>query len=200
MGATHRGRWENLTLGSESKESINKLRELIIYIADKCEYDQSFGAVKLNKILFFADFISFAKYGVPVTGVQYRKYRQGPVPTVLKRLRDEMEADGAIALKKKEHYGHSQHRVVSLIDPNFGRLNARDIALVDEIIAMLWGRSATEVSKMSHDRAWRNASEGKPIPYEAAFVSDEPLTERDIAVADEMIAEYERFEKSVGHS
>ena len=51
---------------------------------------------------------------------------------------------------------------------------------------------------MSHDRVWKNASEGEPIPYEAAFVSDEPLTERDIAVADGMIAEYERFERSTG--
>ena len=152
----------------------------------------------MNKILFFADFISFAKYEMPVTGVQYKKYRQGPVPTVLKRLRDEMEADGAIALKKKEHYGHSQHRIVSLRDPDFNRLNARDIALVDDVIGMLWERSATEVSKISHDRAWRNALEGEPIPYEAAFVSDEPLTERDIAVAESMIAEYEQFEKSAG--
>ncbi len=56
------------------------------------------------------------------------------------------------------------------------------------------------MSELSHDKAWRNASEGEPIPYEAAFVSDEPLTERDIAIADEMIAKYERFEKFADHS
>src|SRR5437870_5236932 len=113
MGATQRDGRENLTFGSDSQKAVDKLRELIIYIADKCEYDQSFGSVKLNKILFFADFISFAKYGVPITGVQYKKYRHGPVPTILKRLRDEMEAGRAIALKTKQHYGHIQHRVVS---------------------------------------------------------------------------------------
>ena len=33
-----------------------KLRELIVYISDRCETDETFGAVKLNKILFLADF------------------------------------------------------------------------------------------------------------------------------------------------
>jgi hypothetical protein len=54
--------------------------------------------------------------------------------------------------------------------------------------------------QLSHDRTWRNASEGEEVPYEAAFVSDEPLTEQDIAIADELIAEYERFEQSAGRS
>jgi uncharacterized phage-associated protein len=200
MSTTQRERWENLTFGSDGQESTDKLRELILHIADKCEYDRTFGAVKLNKILFFADFISFAEHGESITGVQYRKYQQGPVPTVLKRLRGEMETEGEIAIRKKDYHGRIQHRVVALRDPDFDKFSARGIALVDRVIDMLWGHSATQVSEMSHDRAWRNASEGEAIPYEAAFVSDEPLTERDIAIADEMIAEYERFEQSSARS
>lgn len=200
MGTTRDGRRRDLTFGSDGLRSTDKLRELVIYIANKCEDDPKFGAVKLNKILFYADFISFAEYGEPVTGVKYRKFQQGPVPTILKRVRTEMEENGEVVVRKKSYHGRVQHRLIPLRDPDFDLLGARDIALVDDVIRMLWPRSAHEVSQLSHDRAWKNASEGEAIPYEAAFVSDEPLTERDVAIAEEMIAEYERFEQSAGRS
>ncbi|MDP9409603.1 MAG: Panacea domain-containing protein [Actinomycetota bacterium] len=200
MGTTRDGGWHGLTFGSDGSRSTDKLRELVLYVADKCEDDPTFGAVKLNKILFYADFISFAEYGEPITGVKYKKFQQGPVPTILKRVRAEMEERGEVVVRKKSHYGRIQHRLIPLRQPDFGLLGARDIALVDDVIRMLWNRSAQEVSEISHDRAWRNASEGETIPYEAAFISDEPLTERDVAIAEEMIAEYERFEQSAGRS
>lgn len=200
MGTTRDGRRQDLTFGSDGSRSTDKLRELILYVADKCEDDPTFGAVKLNKILFCADFISFAEYGEPVTGVKYRKFQQGPVPTILKRVRLEMEESGEVVVRKKSYHGRMQHRIIPLRQPDFSQLGARDIALVDDMIRMFWNRSAQEVSELSHDRAWKNASEGEAIPYEAAFVSDEPLTERDAAIAEEMIAEYERFEQSAGRS
>lgn len=196
MGTRQSGRWEKLTFGSDDLEARERLRELILYIADKCEYDRAFGAVKLNKILFFTDFISFAEYGESVTGVRYKKYQRGPTPTTLRSIRDEMESVGDIVLKKKEYQGRTQHRVISLREPNFNKFGARDIALVDRVIEMLWEHNASEVSEMSHDRAWQNAMEGEAIPYEAAFVSDEQLTERDVSIAEEMIEEYECFEQS----
>lgn len=200
MGTTQRQRWENLTFGSEDAESKERLRELILFISDRCETDPTFGAVKLNKILFFSDLFSFAEHGKAITGVPYRKYGQGPVPTVLKRLRDKMEQGGEIAVRKKRYHGGTQHRVVPLREPELDKFNGNDIVMVEEVIEMLWGRGATEVSKLSLDRAWKSASEGEAIPYEAAFVSDEPLTDRDRAIAEDMISEYERFEKSAGRS
>lgn len=200
MGATRRDKGNGLTFGSDEPRSTEKLRELVLYIADKCEDDPTFGAVKLNKILFYADFISFAQYGEPITGVKYRKFSQGPVPTILKRVRIEMEEHGEVAVRRKSYHGRVQHRLIPFRQPDFSRLGARDIATVDDMIREFWGRTAQEISELSHDRAWKNAAEGEVIPYEAAFVSDEPLTEHDVAIAEEMIAEYERFEQSAARS
>jgi hypothetical protein len=141
LGTTHKGRWENLTFGSDDQTSTDKLRQLILYVADKCDADPGFGAIKLNKILFFADFVSFAQYGEPITGVKFRKNRKGPVPTVLKRLRNEMERDGEIAIRHKRYNGGIQHRVVPFREPDIDMFSARDIALIDEIIRMWWGIS-----------------------------------------------------------
>ena len=58
-----------------------RLRELILYIALKCESDARFNATRLNKILFYADFVSFANTGKPVTGAAYKAIDRGPVPS-----------------------------------------------------------------------------------------------------------------------
>ena len=50
-----------------------KFKELVIYIAGRCESDPYFGAVKLNKLLFFSDFFAYAKLGNPITGAEYMK-------------------------------------------------------------------------------------------------------------------------------
>lgn len=44
---------------------------------------------------------------------------------------------------------------------------------------------------LSFRRAREAAGEGESIPFWSFLVSDEPLTERDIQIAHEMIAEYE---------
>src|SRR5688572_1912439 len=92
MSTTRRGRRENLTFGKDDTESRERLRELMLFIAERCLNDPTFGAVKLNRILFLADFISFARYGEPITGTPYRKLPSGPVPTAAGTVRAEMEA------------------------------------------------------------------------------------------------------------
>ena len=62
-----------------------RLAELILYIAEKCEHDPGFGAVKLNKILAFADFSSYFETGKPITGAEYMRLPQGPAPRRLLR-------------------------------------------------------------------------------------------------------------------
>ena len=48
-----------------------KTRELVLYIAQACEADPDFGMVKLNKVLFNADFTSYARQGVSITEEEY---------------------------------------------------------------------------------------------------------------------------------
>ena len=44
-----------------------RLLELILYVAEKCQDDPKFGATKLNKILWWADFLAYAQHGTPIT-------------------------------------------------------------------------------------------------------------------------------------
>jgi hypothetical protein len=66
MGTTQRDGRENLTFGSDDQESRERLRQLILFIAERCRADPGFGMTKLVEILFRADFESFARYGKPI--------------------------------------------------------------------------------------------------------------------------------------
>jgi hypothetical protein len=166
-----------------------RLQELIVHIADSCLGDSTFGKVKLAKTLYFADFTSFRLYGKPVTGVTYIKLPRGPVPEDFSAQLETMEANGDIFLRVEPYYTYEQHRVIPKREADLTLFSGRDIGLVDKIIHDIAGKSAQYVSELSHSLAWRVVEMNEPIPYEAALLSDEEVTEEDIESAEALFTE-----------
>lgn len=48
-----------------------RLKELMLYVSERLFDDPSFGAVKLNKVLYFSDLIAYSSLGHPITGATY---------------------------------------------------------------------------------------------------------------------------------
>ncbi|MGB3683949.1 MAG: Panacea domain-containing protein [Rubrobacteraceae bacterium] len=196
MDAPRRFGPQNLTYGSDDPESREKLRELILFVSERCQNDGSFGVTKLNKVLFYADFFSFAKYGESITGISYNKLPYGPVPTAATTVRSQMEAEDEAFLTKQGYSPYQTHRLIPRREANLDLFKARDIALVDGVIEALADLSGRRVSELSHGRAWESVADFERIPYEAAFVDDTPLTEVDVAAAHEMLDEFEHFDST----
>ena len=57
-----------------------RLREMVLYVCAACRDAERFGKVKLNKILWRADFKAFAERRVPLTGRTYQKLAAVPAP------------------------------------------------------------------------------------------------------------------------
>lgn len=158
-----------------------RFRELIIYASQRSINDPHFGAVKLNKILYHSDFRAFERFGTPLTGVKYFRLPKGPAPRSLIPVRDELVREGALQVEKHQvGPRHEQHRTVALRDPILSLFTPDEIAIVDEVISDLWNQNAAQVSDASHDIRWRTLTHKDPIPYEMAYLSDEPLTDNDI--------------------
>lgn len=167
-----------------------KLKELILYVADRCEADPTFGAIKLNKTLFYADFLAFASTGKPITGVEYEKMQLGPVPSALQQASAALISEGDLATQRKDRFGREQIRFVALRAPDLSLFTGAEIALVDEVIEALRGVNAAEVSDLSHlEHGWRLASLREPIPYETVFLSTEPVTDADRERVKELVAQ-----------
>ncbi|QFT60431.1 hypothetical protein FIU94_16495 [Sulfitobacter sp. THAF37] len=170
---------------------IQRFRELIVYISSKCADDAYFGAIKLNKILYYSDFRAFRRFGMPLTGVRYQKLRLGPAPKSLLHVRRALVDEGALRVDKVDvPGGYTQDRTVALRDPVLSHFSDDEISLVDEVIRELWPQTGSQVSDVSHDVRWRVMNLGDAMPYELAFLSDEKPTEKDRKRTDELAAEF----------
>jgi len=164
---------------SDETKSDEKLAELILYVSRECQKDEKFGATKLNKILFYADFFSYRQFGHAITGQEYQHIKNGPAPKRLKPVREALIAKGDLALQTVTYFTQSQTRTIALRDPYLSFFEADEIAIVDRVIRELWNKNASEVSDLSHQFiGWRLAEDREVIPYDLALISEE-LPEED---------------------
>jgi hypothetical protein len=179
----------------------SKFKELMLYIAASSEADSRFGAVKLNKILYYADALHYAEQGKPITGAVYVRRQFGQAPRDLLPIRAELVSEGRAAMRLERYFGQTQKRLVSLVTPDLSAFGATEIELVDEVIGALWEKTAIEVSETSHRlMGWRCARENEEIPYHAIFLIDLPLTEADRQWAREVAERYDLAEATADGS
>ena len=156
----------------EPQYSEQKLSELMLYVAAKCERQPFFGAVKLNKILFFADFCAYFNRGRPITGSPYQRNDFGPTPVRLLSVRNALEISGSAILRADVvPGGHTQKRLIPLRPADLSLFEAEEIAIVDYVIEHLRDMNGTEVSDLSHRfPGWKLAERGERIPYYTVFI------------------------------
>jgi len=173
----------------------SKLRELIVYISSLSERDDSFGATKLNKLLFRADFMAYAQWGKPLTGVEYFALENGPAPRPMKRLLNLMQEQGDIVIRENDYFGLAQRRVIPLRSPELN-FSVHEMNLLFRLIQHYWGVSGKRMSNEPHEfPGWSLAKLEETIPYSVALVGDREPTLDEIgrgleleALAEESLA------------
>jgi hypothetical protein len=169
-----------------------KLRELILYISDRCETDETYGSTRLAKTLFYADFLFFAKHGRSITEERYVRKPNGPVPDSLLSVRHQMERARELVVKVRDHLGYPQKRPIAIRPPDLSKFSGPEVAMVDYVISLLEGRSASEVSDLSHRfPAWQLAEDGEEIPLFTALISEGEPTPEDWDLARQLAGERE---------
>ncbi len=169
------------------KPDDEKLRELILYICSRSEGDERFGATKLNKLLWLADFTAYLRFGQAITWQEYQALEHGPAPRSLLPMMDQMERDREIATRTEPYYDRPQKRTLALREPDLSKFTAQEIELVTSLIREWWGKNATEISEASHGfMGWKLAERGETIPYESALVTRRELTKHEEEVAREL--------------
>lgn len=177
----------------ETKMANTKLKELILYIAQKCWRDESYGSVVLNKILFFADFRAYASYGEAITGQKYRRYAQGPCPSQMKYVKQELEKSGDAKEAHVLRDGFIQKPLMPLREPNLKLFSGAEIAIVDDMIEYVRGHSATSISNLSHKFAgWQLAQDRGEIPYYTVYANleSEELSDTEYDWATSVACDY----------
>lgn len=154
---------------------MDKTKAIISYIINYFQCNdmlKNLGKVKLVKILWFADREFMHTYYKQLTNLEYRKMKNGPMPTKIDSILKSMQQEGIIQLFEISKFGHTQQSFLCLKPPNLDDFTPQEINVLDKVILELYKKSAKAISNQTHDELWESIGLGKTMPLESVFLQD----------------------------
>ena len=159
---------------------LNKFKNVLLYILERCAGKPNVGETALYKLLYFSDFNYYELYEEHLTGAQYRKLPYGPVPQKLDTIIHQMIDNGQLQRVKTVYNGYPQNRYLPLEKSDLTELKASEKEVIDRVIEQMSDWSAAAISHYSHkDMPWLASKEGEEINYELAFYREAPFSVRN---------------------
>lgn len=149
-----------------SRTVYDKLRSVVLYLLSICGDTY---VTKMNKLLFYADFMSYKQRGIGITGLEYKAIQHGPVPVRWDRVYSLL--DGVETEERYLPSGGCGYILTSSNEPDMSHISETDRDILDEVISLYGRLSAREISEISHkEEAWaKYYKTSLPIPYSEAF-------------------------------
>ncbi|MHC1780181.1 MAG: type II toxin-antitoxin system antitoxin SocA domain-containing protein [Bacteroidales bacterium] len=149
---------------------IQKFTEMVVFFAEKLEPWKT----KLNKLLFYTDFIKYKNTGFSMSGAQYRAIPLGPVPnnfnSIYEYLCNKKEIDiNYINISESisgEQFVLNKNRAF-----NKSLFNEAELKILEYVAERFKNTSTNDIIDISHkEKAWiENWEEKKLIDYNYSF-------------------------------
>lgn len=168
-----------------------KLKEALHYVIARCDDPARLGAIRLNKILWFADREAYRMNGSSITADSYVKRRLGPAPKNVLAAIAELASEDKIAVREAAlPSNYVMRHFFKLAEPGVSALSDQDRAILDAIMDIVCDNfTANEISNATHDHIWESAEIGEEIPlYVAAFAVPGQITDEVRSWASEALA------------
>lgn len=149
--------------------SLEKMAAMISYLANRTS---DLYKTKLNKLLFYSDFVNYYLNGQSISGSRYVHLPYGPVPDGYEETLETLNHYGVIDV--------SQQNSAELIRGTESRaadfLTADEQKSLDWVLGSFGSMSASQLTELSHrEKAYSNTRTGEEIAYEyAKFLSKLP--------------------------
>jgi hypothetical protein len=88
---------------------------------------------------------------------------------------NELQSGGLLSIRIVPQGNYEERRPVAMQDPVLTFFSPQDLAFLDRSISAYWDKTGKEVSDISHGSAWGSREDGEPMPYELAYLSDQPV-------------------------
>lgn len=146
--------------------SISKLKNILLYFIEK---GHGVFITKMNKLLFYTDFISYRECGKSMTGLKYKAIQFGPVPVRWDRIYsfyDEIHQE--IVQLSNDREGTM---LVSKLSPVMADFNDEELEILGAVYQRFEKESPARISDTSHkEEAWNKYfNTDMPISFEMAF-------------------------------
>jgi len=165
---------------SVPKLHIEKFKNVLLYMLERCAGKPNVGETVLYKLLYFSDFNYYELYEEHLTGAKYRKLPFGPVPQKLDKLIQQMIESKQLQRVKTVYRGYAQTRYLPLVKADLQELKASETEVIDRVIEQMSDWSAAAISQYSHkDVPWLASKNGEEINYELVFYREAPFSVRN---------------------
>ena len=147
--------------------SLDKAEQIVLYFASLC---RPF-ITKMNKLLFYSDFLHYKRFGHSITGLNYMAIEKGPVPKKYGTLYDLNE----VICKQEVIFpdGYSGEKLVPKEDSIFNQaiFTESEILTIKEVGVKFKDISTNDIVNISHlEKAWiDNEKLHNVISYNYAF-------------------------------
>lgn len=159
----------DLTSGFKQYD-LEKYRNMILYLVKRLN---SVLKVKLNKLLWYCDFLQFKETSVSISGTQYIRLPLGPVPNNYDLITDIMQREGL--LDKNEPLFQTKEGIVpgdefvALVEPDKSLFSEQEVKVMDFIAETFRNDTSTSIMNKSHEEvACQKTKDREIISYEYA--------------------------------
>jgi uncharacterized phage-associated protein len=158
----------SVTRGAEngySPISLERVKAVMLTILQEC--GEVF-CTKMNKLLFYIDFLSYRQRGIAMTGLSFRAIDFGPVPDRWEKLYSEFDEIRQEIRPIGEYEGNI---LVSNVTPDDTILSDSEKSIIRTVCSRFKDYSSNKISAISHEEpAWIKYHETHSrIPFSEAF-------------------------------
>ena len=160
-----------------------KLKNVILYILEKCAGKPNVGESVLYKLLYFIDFDNFEINNKSISGLDYIHLQYGPVPVASQYapVIEEMKTKQELRIIIQDYYGLKIKRYINLISYDIDSLCLKETKVIDDVIGSLSNMSASQIEEYSHgDAPWQLTGDKEVIPYSLVFERQTPYAKRKV--------------------
>lgn len=146
-------------------QSSERLKNLLLYILGKM--GDTF-QTKMNKVLFYIDFLSYRERGMAISGLSYNAIDFGPVPQRWDRV---YSAFDEVVPQPKLVREQESIELTAATEADMSAFTQQELAVIDAVCAKMKTLSAHDISILSHSEpAWQNhLHQSETIPFAEAF-------------------------------
>ncbi|MCF8226910.1 MAG: DUF4065 domain-containing protein [Bacteroidales bacterium] len=149
---------------------LKKFSEMVVFFTEKLEPWKT----KLNKLLFYADFMMHKQSGFSMSGVQYRAIPMGPVPNNFNSIFEYLVNKEALDINYTNFTdGGTGEQFKPNPNKTFNKelFNKNELEILALVVERFINTSTNEIIEISHkEKAWiDNHTERKLIDYNYSF-------------------------------
>jgi uncharacterized phage-associated protein len=146
--------------------SIDRLKNILLFFISK---GNGVFFTKMNKLLFYADFMAYRVTGKSVSGLAYKAIAHGPVPMRWDRIYSFFDEIDQEIVQFSD--GREGTKLVSKLSPDMAEFSDDELKILEYVSQRFKNETPTQISETSHEEeAWKKYKDSdKLISFEMAF-------------------------------